>query len=202
MAIPLLALAGFMSAGSSLASSFSQAGAIKAEGIFKSGQYERNAQLAEFNAKEAVRMGETNAQQKAMQVKKLIGKQRATAAAQGIEVNDGSALDFQAEAAGLGALDIVTIRNNAWKQAWGYKVEASNDRANAAMTKISAKYAARSTLITGGMNAASSIMSGFAAGGGGSGGGNAGVNINAGGGGGYSGGMPSGSGVGSGLYMR
>jgi len=168
---------GIMSAGSSISSAISQAAAIKSEAIFRSTQMQMNAQLSKFKAKEAIRMGETEAQQKALQTKKLMGRQRAVAAAQGIEVSDGSALDIQAETAGMGAMDIVTIRNNAWKQAWGFRVEASNDEASARMTKIGAKFAARSTLITGGLNAASSIMGGFASAGGetGGGGGSGGV---------------------------
>lgn len=175
MAIPLIALAA-LSAGSTLASSFSQAAAIKSQGIWESSQMKQNAKLMDFRAKEAERMGETTAQQRAMQIKKLQGRQRAVAAAQGVEVHDGSALDIQAETAGMGALDIATIRNNAWREAWGYKVEAGNLRSSAKMTSLSAKYKARTTLLTGGMKAATQFMSGFetSGGGGGSSGGSGG----------------------------
>jgi hypothetical protein len=161
MAIPLLALAGFQAA-TQIGSSIMEASAIKSQARWEAGQLERTAQLQEFQAKEAVRLGEKDAQSKAMQVRKLMGRQRAVAAAQGIEVSDGSALDIQAETAGLGALDIVTIRNNAWKQAWGYRVNAADMQSQARFTRVAGKYNARSTLLTGGMNAATSIMGGMA----------------------------------------
>ena len=161
MAIPLAAI-GLFTGATQLASGFMQAGAIKAQASWESGQLERNAALMDFQAKEAVRMGEKEAQQRALQTKKLMGRQRAVAAAQGIDVDSGSALDIAQETAGMGALDVATIRNNAWKQAWGFQVQASNARSQANMTRVQGKYNARQTLITGGMQAAGSIMSGFA----------------------------------------
>lgn len=164
MAIPLAAI-GLFTGATQLGSAFMQSSAIKAQAGWEAGQLERNAALMDFKAKEATRMGEKEAQQRALQTKKLMGRQRAVAAAQGIDVDSGSALDISQETAGMGALDIATIRNNAWKQAWGYQVQAADARATARFTKIQGKYAARQTLITGGMKAAGSIMSGFAEGG-------------------------------------
>lgn len=161
MAISLLALAGFQAA-TQIGSSIMQASAIRSQASWEAGQLERNAKLQEFQAKEAERIGEKEAQQKAMQIKKLMGRQRAVAAAQGIDIDSGSALDIQQDTAGLGALDIVTIRNNAWKQAWGYRVNASNLTSQSRMTRVAGKYNARSTLLTGGLQAAESILSGMA----------------------------------------
>jgi hypothetical protein len=166
MAIPLLALAGFQAA-TQIGSSIMQAQAIKSQSKFEASQLKMNAKLQRFQASEAIRMGENEAQRHAMSVKKLMGRQRAVAAASGIEVSDGSAMDIQQETAGMGALDILTIRNNAWKQAWGYRVSATDLENQARFTKIAGKYAARSTLLTGGMNAATSIMGGMNTAGGG-----------------------------------
>lgn len=153
-----------------MASAYMQSKAIKSQASWDASQMENNAKMMDFRSKEATKQGEKDAQQHAGQVKRLMGRQRAVAAAQGIEVSDGSAMELQQDTAGLGALDVVTIRNNAWKQAWGYGVEAGNLRSSANMTRVSAKYNARQTLITGGMQAASSIMSGYAAGRGSAGG--------------------------------
>lgn len=161
MEIPLAAI-GLFSGITGFGSSIMSASAQRAEGSYLAGQYERNAQLAEFKAKESIRMGETEAQKAALQNKRLQGRQRAVAAAQGIDPDSGSALDIAQETAGLSALDQVTIRNNAWKQAWGYKTEAAQSTAQAKFTRIQSKYGARATLLTGGIQAATSIMSGFA----------------------------------------
>lgn len=176
MAIPLAAI-GLFTGATQLGSSFMQAGAIKSQARWESGQLENNAKLMDFQGKEAIRMGEKEAQQRALQVKKLAGRQRAVAAAQGIDVDSGSALDISQETAGMGALDIATIRNNAWKQAWGFQVQATNLRSQANMTRIQGKYNARQTLITGGMKAAGSIMSGFSSAGSGAGGGSTVVGV-------------------------
>lgn len=160
MAIPLAAI-GIFSGITGFGSAMASASAQKSVASFQAGQYERNAEFADFKATEAIRMGESEAQKAAIQNKRLKGAQRATAAAQGIDPDSGSALDISAETAGLSALDQVMIRNNAWKQAWGYRTEASQLRTQARMTRIQGKYGARSTLLTGGLNAATSIMVGF-----------------------------------------
>lgn len=161
MAIPLIALAA-LSAASSLSSAQMSASAQKAQARFDATQYEGNARLADFKAREATRIGEKEVQRASLQNKRLVGRQRAVAAAQGIDPDSGSALDISEETAGLSALDQVTIRNNAWKQAWGYQSEASQLRSQAAFTRIQGKSNVQKTLSTGGMQAATSIMGGFA----------------------------------------
>jgi hypothetical protein len=168
MAIPLAAI-GLMSGAMNLGSSIMSASAQKAQASFLAGQDERNAELALFKADEAKRLGEKEAQSYSMKKKKLAGRQRATAAAQGIDPDSGSAFDIADETERLGALDVVTIRNNAWKQAWGYRTEAANLQSQAKFTRIQGKYGARATLLTGGLQAATRIMSGFASSGGGGG---------------------------------
>jgi hypothetical protein len=65
----------------------------------------------------------------------MIGAQRAGIAAGNIDVGYGSAVDVQADAAHLGELDALTIRNNAQREAWGFKVEAIDTRQRAKITR-------------------------------------------------------------------
>lgn len=63
-------------------------------------------------------------------VKTEIGSQRANYAAQGVNVSTGSANEMQLETAYQAEVDILTMRNNAYRQAFGYKVQALTDALN------------------------------------------------------------------------
>jgi len=67
----------------------------------------------------------------------IIGAQRASLGASGTDVNEGSALDLQVDAATLGEMDAITIRNNANREAWGHRVQASNFANEAKVAKSS-----------------------------------------------------------------
>lgn len=145
---------------SSIYTSSLQADALKMQGQFQKQQFEANARIAEIQGKDAIRRGENEAQAIQGKTESLIGTQRAALGAQGIEVDSGSARDIQVDTAGLGALDQLTVKNNAMREAWGYKVQAANLTGQANVADISSKVNARNTLITGGLNAATSATKG------------------------------------------
>jgi len=158
----LLASVGFQVA-SGLSSSISESSAIKSQGEFQAGQFEFQARLAELQAKSAETRGRDESDEALTKAKLLIGRQRAKLAAQGIEIDSGSALDIQLETAELGAVDSLTIRNNAFREASGYRIQAIDFRNRAAFSRIAASTGARNTLLTGGLTAASDLTRGFAA---------------------------------------
>jgi hypothetical protein len=99
---------------------------------------EAQAQLAEFNAsvadlqaKDAVLRGQDEENRFRAGVDQLISEQRVGFAASNVDVGYGSAVDTQADAAFLGELDALTIRTNAGREAWGYRVEAQDLRERA-----------------------------------------------------------------------
>lgn len=99
---------------------------------------ESQAQLADFNAtvadeqgKDALDRGNEQADQFRAQVRGAIGTQRVSQAANGVDVGFGSSADVQADAAYVGKLDEMTLRNNATRAAWGYSVTALNYRQQA-----------------------------------------------------------------------
>lgn len=140
-------------AASELATSLSQSAAERAQGDYQKQQFDTNARLAELQGEYAISQGEQAAQALSSQSKKLIGSQRAAFAAQGIEVSTGSAADIQVETAGQAALDVSTIRNNAWREAWGYRVQAQGYRAEGQQRKLASEFSANQTLLTGGLRA-------------------------------------------------
>lgn len=132
--------------------SISSAISTRTLGKAQKAAYETNARLANLQAEDAIKRGDREAMIHAQKVKKLIGAQRAALGAQGIEVDTGSALDVQAEAAQFGAMDVETIRNNAYREAWGYRSQALDYTTKGNYANLEAKAVARNTLLTGGLN--------------------------------------------------
>jgi hypothetical protein len=87
-----------------------------------------NAQVSDMEASDAIARGALAEKRQRQNVKLLIGSQRAGFAAGGVDVNDGSAVDVQADTARQGELDALTIRLNAAREAWGFKNQATDFR--------------------------------------------------------------------------
>ena len=87
-----------------------------------------NAAVADIQATDAIERGAEEESRFRSLVRGSVGAQRASFAAQNIDVGYGSALDVQQDAATLGELDALTIRSNAQREAWGFKVAAYDYR--------------------------------------------------------------------------
>lgn len=94
-----------------------------------------NAHVADLQAQDAVDRGTQEESRFRQGVKLMVGSQRTGIAASGVDVGYGSAVDVQADAAYLGELDALTLRTNAAREAWGYKVQAFNTRRQAMITR-------------------------------------------------------------------
>lgn len=132
--------------------SYNQAKAENEAAQWNAMTLEQNALLSEKKGAYALAAGETAAAEKKMDVGKLIGQQRAGYAASGVKVDEGSALDVQADTAAWGNWDEQKIRHNARMQAWEYDVDAANQRQQAAMTRAGKRnplLAGGSTLLSG-----------------------------------------------------
>jgi hypothetical protein len=112
--------------------------AAKAEGLAQQDASESQAQLAEYNAavaevqaRDAVARGAEHESKFRSGVRGIIGTQRAGIAAGNIDVGFGSAVDVQADSAFMGELDALTIRTNAAREAWGFKVQGEDLRRQA-----------------------------------------------------------------------
>jgi hypothetical protein len=91
-------------------------------------------------------------------VRRMIGSQRARLAAQGqdLEDADNSASAIISDTVELGELDAQTIRNNAAREAWGFRQQAADASARGELAMFAAKNEAKSykdqmkgTLLTG-----------------------------------------------------
>jgi hypothetical protein len=112
-------------------SSMDQADAQNKANSYNAAIQNRNAEIANIEADQALQRGQVAVNQHNMAVKGMIGKQRADAAGSGLLIDDGSNLDVVSDTAGYGKLDAMTIENNARREAWGYKLNAANSTASA-----------------------------------------------------------------------
>ncbi len=126
--------------------------ATSAYGSVKAGNdakdiYGRNALIGEWQAQDAEVRGRIDEKKMRRVTEGKIGSLRTSLAAQGVDVNKGSALDVQADAAYLGELDALTIRNNARKEAWGYRVQADDMRNRGSIAQREGTFGAFETVV-------------------------------------------------------
>lgn len=141
-------------AGAQGLSAINSALALMAQGEFQKNAAYTNASYSDMQAEDAVYRGQKNAENYMKKVNQIQGKQTASLAAQGVDVASGSAAKVQESTHNMGALDASTIRVNAYKEAFGYKTQAINQRLQGDLTGISSAQAANNTLITGGLSIA------------------------------------------------
>lgn len=134
---------------------------IRAEGEAQQSMYRINQRFAELQAEDAIRRGKKEEQAHRKQTGALIGAQRAALAAQGIEVDSGSALAIQEDTAALSEDDARTIRMNAYREAYGYKSQALSTGVEANFARIGTNARANNSIISGGMSAINTGVQGY-----------------------------------------
>lgn len=109
---------------------------------------DQNAGLADERAADAIARGTEAAARQQQGTAQLIGSQRSGYASQGVQVDSGSAATTAADTAQLGELDRLQIEHNAAREAYGFKADAANQRAQGEQVRQSSRAAARGTLLT------------------------------------------------------
>lgn len=140
-----------------------QAGkAAQDQAAYQAGVARNNEILAKRAADDARVRGELEMQQAFIKNQNLLGRQRAVLAANGVDVNTGSALQIQKDTAQLGKLERLTIRSNAEREALGFEAQGMNFNADAQLATLkgdaaaaSSRTAAFSTALTGAGDVAS-----------------------------------------------
>lgn len=160
---------GYMMAGASVLQAFTSLGNMFAQREYYRGQqsinnatYNINKELLEMKADDAIERGEQTLKRYRKSVKQIIGRQRANLAAQGIDLESGSALQIQEDTQMIAAMDELTIRNNAWKESWGYKMDSINLAGQHSFNNSSLDLAQRQGFLLGGMQMTSNLMQGGA----------------------------------------
>jgi len=124
-----------LSAGFGAYSASQQASAQKQANDYQAAVARNNATIASQQRSDAIQRGEIDAQTAMRAQASVLGSQRASLAANGVDLGQGSALDQLASTKFLGAMDVNTIQSNAARTAWGYDVQNMNDNAGATLSK-------------------------------------------------------------------
>ena len=116
---------------------------------------EQNARISEMQATDAVKRGGKEEMKLRRDMARLAGKQRAMAAASGLDADSGSMADIQDASMREGEQDVSAIRFNAAREAWGHNVNAVNYRNQASIARASG----RNALLGGVIGAGGSLLS-------------------------------------------
>lgn len=96
---------------------------------------DQNAKLATQNAEWTGAEGEQKVGLAGLQGQQIAGKIKVAQAANGVDVNSGSAVAVQKSSAEMSMLNEMNIRSNAARQAYGYESQAVSDQAQAALDR-------------------------------------------------------------------
>jgi hypothetical protein len=108
---------------------------------------ENNRIIAEQQARDAEMRGQMAEDARRQQTRMLIGRQRTALAANGMLVDDGSALDITGDTAAQGEIDALTLRANAAREAYGYRAQGSNFMADAGLQRARSAAAGPAALV-------------------------------------------------------
>lgn len=97
-----------------------------------------NAQLNESNAQATLLAGERQEQNIRLKTAQLKSTQRASMAANGIDLGSDTATNILTTTDVMGEIDAETAASNAVRAAWGYRTQGANATAEAMMKKASA----------------------------------------------------------------
>ena len=151
----------FMLAGMQFAQAYNQSRAIDAQSKYQSSMLDISSRFAGLQAEDAIFRGKKEARNVKKRVRRILGSQRVAFAGQGVDLDSGSAAAVQQSTEYEAELDAIQIKNNAWKQAWGYRVKAFDLRNQSRMTRIAGRNQAQNTLLAGALQASSTAYMGM-----------------------------------------
>lgn len=115
--------------------------AAKAAGDYNAQVAENNKIVAERQAADALARGQIAEDEQRRKTMAIKGAQRAALGASGVALDSGSPLDILGDTAAFGELDALTIRSNAEREAYGYRVQGMNFEAEAGLARAQGKAA-------------------------------------------------------------
>lgn len=131
LAIASMAI-GAAGTGLSFVGQLNQQAAMGAQQSYLAQQARQRQAIAEWQARDATQRGEVAVDKQRAITAQRIGTQQATLAGQGTTL-EGSPTDILGDTARAGEQDALTLRSNAAREAWGYKVQGAGFGADAAM---------------------------------------------------------------------
>jgi hypothetical protein len=117
---------------------YQQSASAKASMEYQSQVAQNNAITAEYQAQDAVKRGEVAEAEQRRRTSMMKGSQTARLAANGLDISEGSALNILSDTDWMGEQDALTVRDNASREAWGYRQQGANSQSNSDMLSASA----------------------------------------------------------------
>jgi len=142
-----------------IVSTIQEVSAIKAQSSYAQTIARTNAALGKLKAAQAIQAGDVAAARREMVTKGQAGAFKATAGGSGIDVNRGSTAAIVSEIKTAGAIDALTIKNNAARAAWGHETQAMEDTFQGQMVRLTSRVKAQQSIATGGLQAVSGPLS-------------------------------------------
>lgn len=96
---------------------------------------QNNAQIAGWQAEDALARGGRDANRSRMRTRQVKGSQRAALAANGVDLGVGSALQILSDTDFFGEIDANTIKDNAAREAWALRNQAANFTSESALLR-------------------------------------------------------------------
>lgn len=151
----LSAVAGLAGAGIGAVGAMQASDARASAATYQAQVAENNAKIAKQNAGFEIESGEIAAANQGLKTRAVVGTEKASQAASGIDVTKGSAVDVRKGTETMGLLDAITIRSNAARRAYGYQVAETSDVAQGGLLRSQAKQ----EKIAGPLTAAGTLLS-------------------------------------------
>lgn len=142
-----------------------QAKAAAAQANYQAGVDRNNKIIADRQAEDAIKRGQAEEEDQRRKVAQIKGSQRTAFAARGIDLGSDVVIDTLSDTAMFGELDALTIRSNAEREAYGYRVQGMNYQASAdnnALAAKNAKSAGRTNMMSTLLSGASTVSQNYA----------------------------------------
>lgn len=136
-------------AGTSLLSTVVSVKSASDQAAVSAGVARNNATMADYAAEDAKRRGEQDALEVQRRAAAIKSSQRVGAAAHGLDLGYGTPADLQDQTDFFAQQDVNTVRNNAAREAWGYRTQGKNYRTQANATQSNGGLAVMGTLLGG-----------------------------------------------------
>jgi len=148
-------------AGMTAVSAYNNSQAQKSSLLYQGAVAENNAKTIEYQAQDVERRGQQDLINARRENDRLKGAQRATMAARGLDLTEGTPATLLQDTDYFGAVDQANIKNTTAKNAWATRVGAQNSASDATMLNnkagsISPGMAATTSLMTSAGSVASS----------------------------------------------
>lgn len=134
---------------SSVASGYAQGSSYLTQSKYEANALRLNARLLDKEKQDLESQAAFDANRALYTGKRLSDEQYMEYAAMGVDPNSGSAARVRASSEYMSAVDALTIKNNAYKQAFGYQVQKDNYLTQAKFVRMAGRNLANASFIGG-----------------------------------------------------